>query len=198
LVVSCTGASEVVLTREHFTASEVGYDGAFVPRVVIDLALPRDVDLLVGELPGHVVVDLERISQAQAARGPGDESVADAVRGLIAVELRGYVAAQKAAAVAPTVMALREMAAGVVDAELSRFDARLADLDDRTRAEVAQTVRRVVEKLLHEPTVRVKALAVEPGGASYAMALSALFNLDPAAAAAVGQVDADVAEREEW
>jgi glutamyl-tRNA reductase len=86
-------------------------------------------------------------------------------------------AEQQAAAVAPTVSALRSQAADVVDAELLRLSTRLPDLDARARSEIARTVRRVVDKLLHEPTVRVKELASAPGGTDYAHALRALFGL---------------------
>jgi glutamyl-tRNA reductase len=75
------------------------------------------------------------------------------------------------------VSALRSQAAEVVDAELLRLAGRLPDLDGRARAEIARTVRRVVDKLLHEPTVRVKELAATPGGTDYAGALRALFGL---------------------
>ena len=78
---------------------------------------------------------------------------------------------------APTVSALRSQAAEVVDAELLRLSTRLPDLDARARAEIARTVRRVVDKLLHEPTVRVKELAAAPGDTDYAGALRALFGL---------------------
>jgi glutamyl-tRNA reductase len=81
------------------------------------------------------------------------------------------------------------MAADVVEAELARFDGRLPELDAKARAEVANTVRRVVDKLLHEPTIRVKQLASDPGGTSYAVALRELFNLDPAAPAAVSRAE---------
>ena len=86
---------------------------------------------------------------------------------------------------APTVSALRSQAADVVDAELLRLSTRLPDLDPRSRAEIARTVRRVVDKLLHEPTVRVKELSAVPGGTDYAGALRALFGLG---------IDADVPE----
>jgi glutamyl-tRNA reductase len=193
LVLSCTGAIDMVLTADHFTVAEPEASGAALARrAVIDLALPRDVEPSVGELPGFTLVDLARIAVAQSAGiGQGEPAGVEAVRVLINEELAAYAAAQRAVAVAPTVTALRGMAAGVVDAELARFGARLPDLDEKTRAEVANTVRRVVDKLLHEPTVRVKQLAVEPGGASYAMALSALFNLDPAAAAAVSRAEVE-------
>ena len=92
---------------------------------------------------------------------------------------------QRAAKIAPTVVALRSRADAVVDAELVRLAGRLPDLDPAQRAEVQVTVRRVVDKLLHTPTVRVKELADAPEGLSYADALRELFGLDRAAPAAV-------------
>jgi glutamyl-tRNA reductase len=158
--------------------------------VVIDLALPRDVPPEVGALPGLTLIDLERIAEAErdnAARV--EEGSVEAVRRIVAEELAAYDTAQRVATVGPTVTALRGMAAHVVEAELARFDGRTQELDARTRAEVANTVRRVVDKLLHEPTVRVKQLATDPGGTSYAVALRELFNLDPAAPAAVSRAE---------
>ena len=81
--------------------------------------------------------------------------------------------------------ALRQRAADVVEAELLRLDNRLPGLEATHRDEVARTVRRVVDKLLHAPTVRVKQLASAPGGDSYAEALRELFELDPQAVDAV-------------
>jgi glutamyl-tRNA reductase len=145
--------------------------------------MPRDVDHAVHGLPGALLVDLESLSQADAATpGAGD---VNAVTGIVAEEVAAFGAAQRAARIAPTVVALRAMASEVVGAELARLQTRLPDLDDRSRAEMAQTVRRVVDKLLHAPTVRVKQLAAEPGGASYAEALRELFDLDPGAVHAV-------------
>ena len=118
----------------------------------------------------------------QGERITGDRSpvAADditAAHALVELEISLLRAERQAAAVAPTVSALRSQAAEVVDAELLRLAARLPDLDARARAEVARTVRRVVDKLLHEPTVRVKELAADPGGTDYAGALRALFGL---------------------
>jgi glutamyl-tRNA reductase len=108
-----------------------------------------------------------------------DDEVAGAIA-VVAEELAGYLAQQQALAVAPTVSALRARATQVIDAELSRLDARLPSLDNVTRAEVGAAVRRAVEKVLHAPTVRVKELAATPGGDQYAAALRELFDLDPA------------------
>ncbi|HEY3869595.1 MAG TPA: glutamyl-tRNA reductase [Actinocrinis sp.] len=181
LVLSCTGATETVLTAAHF--------GDWRPAAIVDLALPRDVDAEIAELPGVDLIDLERIAEAERGSSKAQEDSIEAVQRIVAQELAAYTAAQNAAAVGPTVAALRSMAAVLVEAELSRFHGRVPDLDAKAGAEVANTVRRVVDKLLHEPTVRVKQLAADPGGTSYAAALRELFNLDPAAAAAVSRAE---------
>jgi len=111
-----------------------------------------------------------------------------AASAVVAEELAGYLAQQQALAVAPTVTALRAKATQVIEAELLRLDARLPALDDATRAEVAGSVRRAVEKVLHAPTVRVKELASTPGGDQYAEAWRQLFDLDPAQPEAVTAV----------
>ena len=104
-------------------------------------------------------------------------------------EVEAFLASARAAAVAPTVVALRSKAAEVVEAELNRLSGRLPEIDERARKEVEQTVRRVVDKLLHAPTVRMKELAAAPGGDSYADALRELFDLDPKAPEAVARAD---------
>ncbi|MFF4921039.1 glutamyl-tRNA reductase [Kitasatospora sp. NPDC001261] len=182
LVISCTGAAGVVVRAEDVAAA-VASRRSPEPLALLDLAMPRDVDHAVHELPGALLVDLESLSHAHAA-SPGAGDV-DEVSRIVSDEVTAFGAAQRAARIAPTVVALRSMASDVVAAELGRLDSRLPDLDERSRAEITQTVRRVVDKLLHAPTVRVKQLAAEPGGASYAEALRELFDLDPAAVHAV-------------
>jgi glutamyl-tRNA reductase len=117
-----------------------------------------------------------------------DGPVADdvrAVRAIVGEEVSAFLSVRAAARVTPTVVALRSMATDVVEREIERLDGRLPGLDDRTRAELAHTVRRVADKLLHSPTVRMKELAETPGGVDYAGALADLFRLDPAAVEAV-------------
>ncbi|WP_183067082.1 glutamyl-tRNA reductase [Streptomyces sp. gCLA4] len=155
---------------------------------LLDLAMPRDIDAAVHRIPGVRLVDIESLAEA-SADAPMAADV-DAVRGIVAQEVAAFGAAQRAAHITPTVVALRAMAAEVVAMEVARLDGRLPDLDERQRAEVTQTVRRVVDKLLHAPTVRVKQLASEPGGAGYADALRELFDLDPQTVASVSRADA--------
>jgi glutamyl-tRNA reductase len=179
VLLTCTGATGLVISTDVVAKALAARDGR--PLVVVDLALPRDVDPEVAALPGVHVVDLALLQGERAAGGAGPEAVvADdvtAARAMIEAETALLRAERQAAEVAPTVSALRTQAAEVVDAELLRLAARLPDLDARARAEVARTVHRVVDKLLHEPTVRVKELAADPGGTDYAGALRALFGL---------------------
>lgn len=163
-------------------------DAGTVRLALLDLAMPRDIDAAVHRIPGVRLVDIESLAEA-SADAPMAADV-DAVRTIVADEVAAFGAAQRAAHITPTVVALRAMAAEVVAMEVARLDGRVPDLDERQRAEVTQTVRRVVDKLLHAPTVRVKQLASEPGGAGYAEALRELFDLDPQTVASVSRADA--------
>ena len=106
---------------------------------------------------------------------------------VVAAELAAYHSAIDAARVAPTVVALRARAAEVVEAELTRLAGRLGvdGVSSHALDQIAHTLRRVTDKLLHAPTVRVKELAGTPGGTEYAAALRVLFDLDPRAIEAV-------------
>ena len=180
LVVCCTGASGTVIVDGMVWARPAGR-----PLVICDLGLPHDVDLGVAEVPGVTLVDLESL-QRRLGEAPGGLDTGRAAA-IVAEELREYLAAQRSAEVTPTVTALRRRAAEVVDAEMLRLDSRLPELDAAVRAELARTVRRVVDKLLHTPTVRVKELASGPAGAGYADALRELFQLDPEVPAALSE-----------
>ena len=182
VVVCCTGAVRPVVSLADVHRGLA--HGTEARRLVIcDLGMPRDVDAAVAGLPGVFVVDMERIQREPSARAAAAD--AEAARNIVAAEVAQYLSAQRMAEVTPTVTALRQRAADVVETELLRLDNRLPDLDGAQREEVARTVRRVVDKLLHAPTVRVKQLASAPGGDSYAEALRELFELDQQAVDAV-------------
>ncbi|OXY98786.1 glutamyl-tRNA reductase [Streptomyces diastatochromogenes] len=165
---------------------------AVIPRpapavFLLDLAMPRDIDAAVHRLTGVRLVDIESLAEA-SADAPMAADV-DQVRRIVSDEVAAFGAAQRAAHITPTVVALRTMAADVVAGEIARLDGRLPDLDERQRGEIRQAVHRVVDKLLHAPTVRVKQLAAEPGGTGYADALRTLFDLDPETVAAVSRAE---------
>ncbi|AEH11322.1 MULTISPECIES: glutamyl-tRNA reductase [Protofrankia] len=185
LVISSTGASGLILTQGVVADALARRDGQ--PLVLLDLALPRDVDVAVRELPGVALIDLETLRTVLE----GQQAVSDveSVRTLVASEVSAYLDRRRAHRVAPTVVALRAQAAAVVREELLRLHTRLPNLDARDWAVVEGAVRRVADKILHAPTVRVQQLAAAPGGDSYAEALRELFDLPRDAPAVVSVPD---------
>jgi glutamyl-tRNA reductase len=179
LVITCTGSSGILLDLE--TVRSARRDSA--PLAIVDLALPHDVDPSVAALPGVTLVTLADLADELRDSVAGNEI--DGVRHIVGQEVAAFLNARRQASVTPTVVALRSMATAVVEAEMERLATRLPELDDVARAEVLQSVRRVADKLLHQPTVRVKELANETGAVSYATALAELFALDPEAVDAV-------------
>ncbi|GGO90991.1 glutamyl-tRNA reductase [Nocardioides phosphati] len=180
VVISCTGATGVVIDATELAAARGAADR---PLAVLDLALPHDVDPAVAELPGVSLIDLRFL--ADSLRDSDADREVSGVREIVAEEIAAFASARRQASVTPTVVALRTMATGVVDAEVERLFTRLPGLDEAVKAELLQTVRRVADKLLHQPTVRVKQLADTDGAVSYAAALAELFALDPDAVTAV-------------
>ena len=176
IVISCTGSPEPLVRLADVVTACGGSDR---PLTVIDLALPHDVDPSVADLPGVELISLAGL--ADELRGLEATAGVEDVRTIVGQEISAFLAVRRQASVTPTVVALRSMATAVVDAEMERLASRLPGLDEATRAEVLQTVRRVADKLLHEPTVRVKELADAEPAVSYTAALAELFRLDPEA-----------------
>jgi glutamyl-tRNA reductase len=195
LVISCTGAAKPVVS-EKIVRNVLRDRDEGRRLVLLDLAMPRDVDPAIAELAGPganavSVIDMDAL-RGTAGSGVGDEEVA-AVRAIVEDEFAAYGSAVRAARVTPTVVALRAKAATVVDAELARLAGRLSEesVSGHALEEIAQTVRRVVDKLLHAPTVRVKELASSPDGEEYAAALRVLFDLDPRTVDAVTHAEVE-------
>lgn len=189
ILVSCTGSTGLVLTVDDVAAARdaAARDGRAHRLVVVDLALPHDVDEAVADLDGVTRIGLTELAELPAAQA--SERDVDLARAIVADEVRAHVAAMAAQRVEPIVVSLRARADAVVDAEIQRLRLRLPSLDDAAADELARSLRRAVQTLLHTPTVRMKELAGDPDGARYATALHRLFDLDPAAIAAVEAAD---------
>ncbi|WP_134765507.1 glutamyl-tRNA reductase [Nocardioides sp. 1609] len=190
VVITCTGATGILVTRDMVDRVR---DADSAPVAVIDLALPHDVEPSVADLPGVTLIGLAELAETLADTDAGREVVE--VRRVVGEEVDAFLTARRQSSVTPTVVALRSMATAVVDAEMTRLEARLPRLDDASRAEIRHTVRRVADKLLHEPTVRVRELANEQGAVSYERALAELFALDPEAVDAVTRPDVNATPR---
>ncbi|WP_034590861.1 glutamyl-tRNA reductase [Hamadaea tsunoensis] len=183
IVISATTSMAYVVTPELL--------GTARP-ILVDLAVPRDVHPDVKAL-GLTVIDVEHLAGSAAEHGHAAPVVAEA-QAIVDAEVANFLAWQRGSQVAPTVAALRARAEDLVTAELARL-ARRSDLTDEQRGEVAHSMRRIVQRLLHEPTVRVRQLAAGPGGEAYPQLLRELFDLEVPGQSRVDQV-ADIATPE--
>ncbi|RZU50409.1 glutamyl-tRNA reductase [Krasilnikovia cinnamomea] len=175
IVVTATAAPDPVLTRERLAAVLERRTGS-QPLVVLDLAVPRDVAPDAAELTGVVVIDIDGL--ASSRRTPPAAAETAAVEQIVAAEVEHFLGWLRGADIAPTVAALRTRADEVVAAELGKLTSRRPEFTAEQRADVSRTLHRVVQQLLHSPTVRVRQLAAEPGGDQYAALLRELFDLD--------------------
>jgi glutamyl-tRNA reductase len=168
LVVSATAAVEPVLTRDRLTAAG--------PLVVLDLAVPRDVAPDAAGVEGVTVIDIDSLATSRRELPAAADTAA--VEQIVAGEVDHFLGWLRGADIAPTVAALRTRAEDVVAAELQKLYSRRSEFTEEQRADVSRTLHRVVQQLLHSPTVRVRRLAAEPGGDQYAALLRELFDLD--------------------
>lgn len=173
IIIASTGAVGPVVTLRRAADAQVLRGGR--PQLYVDLALPHDVAFDVAELTGVRRLGLQELGACLA--GAATPPAIEEARLLVAAEVTEFLAAREGDAVGPTVAALREQAAGVMRGELERLHRRTPALSDLERVEVDRAVHRIVEKLLHTPTKRVKELAGEGAGIAYAAALSDLFDL---------------------
>lgn len=184
IAVSATGAGSFTISAENLP------ENRRPDLTLIDLSMPRDINDDTATVPGVHLVNIERLHQTREQRmrdSGGEDGKTDALS-IVHEELESYTSAQRVRDVAPAVSALRKHAAEVVDAELDRLQGRTRSMDESDFEEVTRTVRRVVDKLLHQPTVRVKELAAQSGVVSYESALQELFGLkqaEPSRSAAV-------------
>lgn len=185
IAISAIGAHFATINAETLTRAQ-----QLQRRVVlVDLSMPRDIDDTVLDVPGVDLINIERLRQMQLAAEEAVEVVPfapeaaqimkaeQAAQEIIAAELAAFSSEQRVRDVAPAVTALRRHANAIVADEMERLQARTPDMASSDYDEVSTAVHRIVEKLLHQPTVRVKQLAAVEGSVSYDTALQALFGL---------------------
>ena len=175
LVVASTGAPHIVLHPEQVREALEGRGGT--PLVVLDLAVPRNVDPAVGDLPGVVLYDMDDLVAVVARRHPvGARAVAEA-EAIVEEVVGAFCSWQEERAMASLVQALRAQADAIREAELEKALSRLGHLSERDREVVRALAKGLVNKLLHMPTVRLKACGGREALA-LADALAYLFGLE--------------------
>ncbi len=176
LLLTSTGAHSLLL--EQADLEPLLEARADRPLLIVDIAVPRDVDSSIGLLPGVTLLDMDdlrRFAEVGLKRRRGEVV---AVQGIVNDELERFDAACSARAVAPLVATLHERAEQVRLDEVDRFSSRLDSLDDRQREAVEALTRGILGKLLHGPTVKLKDLAGTARGERLADALRDLYDLE--------------------
>jgi glutamyl-tRNA reductase len=175
LLLTGTGASSMLI--EHADLARVMAARQGRPLLIVDVAVPRDVDPTAADLPGVTLLDMDDLRAfAEAGQAERRREVA-AVRTMVGEELDRYTAVSSAREVAPLVAAMREQGEDVRRAELERFRSKLGELDERQLEAVEALTHGIVAKLLHQPTVGLKDAAGTPKGERLAEALRDLFDL---------------------
>jgi glutamyl-tRNA reductase len=177
VVLSSTRAPGAVITRDDLDTAMIRRLGR--PLLVVDIAVPRDVDPEAADLPGVTLLDMDDLKAFADRTLDRRRREVTRVRRIIASELERFREENSAREVAPVVTALRTRAEELRLAEIERFRSRLESLDPKTAEAVDALTKGIVAKLLHDPTVRVKESAGSGRGQLYVDALTALFDLEP-------------------
>lgn len=169
IVVSATGAVGNVVTERDVRAAM----GAAGTKVLVDLSMPADIERSVADIDGVKLLNIEELTTMAGDRVQDE----DPARAIVADELQTFLEQQRAQSVVPTVKALRQKAGEVMAEELMTLERLTPDMSEADRAAVVKSMKRVVDKLLHTPTVQAKKLSAGGQQVSYPDALAALFNL---------------------
>jgi len=176
VLLSSTGAAAPLLEAEDVEAVIAARAGR--PLLIVDIAVPRDIDPEVGRLPGVTLLDMDDLRAFADAGTQARRSAVALVQELLDDELERYLGATSAREVAPMIVALRERAEGVRQGELDRFRAKLEHLDEVQLEAVEALTLGIIGKLLHDPSVVLKDAAGSPRGERLVASLRELFALD--------------------
>ena len=183
VVVSATGASDFVLSRESVAAALRSRKGR--PLLLVDLAVPRDLDPAINELDGCFLYDIDDLEAVVTETLSGRRGEATRAEQLVAWEADRFREWQASLDVVPAIASLRALAEEIRDRELAKAEGRLGRLPESERKLVESVTSQIVAKLLHLPTVRMKEAAAAADGVVYADVVRHLFGLGRGGAAAM-------------
>jgi len=175
IVISCTAASHYILHREQVARAQRQRGDS--PLMLIDIAVPRDIEPAVADLPGVKLYDIDDLQQVVLANLEERQQAARQAEGIIAAEVETFFRWLGSQYVVPTIIALKQKAEAIKDAELARACNRLGPLTPRQQKIIATLAGSIINQFLHDAVVNLKQAALTPRGHLYAEALHELFNL---------------------
>lgn len=175
LLLTGTGANSMIIEHAHVDRVMQNRNGRDI--LVVDVAVPRDVDPAAGQIPGVTILDMDDLRAFADAGMAERKREVELVESMCAEEVNRFLSVRSAREVAPLVARLHDDAEEIRLAEIDRLRARLGDLDERQLEALDALTKGIVAKLLHQPTVRLKDAAGTPRGERLAEALRDLFEL---------------------
>jgi glutamyl-tRNA reductase len=175
VVIASTNAQGLVLGADAVAAALAGRRGR--PLLLVDLAVPRDLDPAMRELDGCYLYDIDDLEEIVAETLSGRRREAERAESLVAAEAEKFHEWHASLDIVPAIASLRARAEEIREAELRRADSVLGRLDESQRRAVESVTSQIVNKLLHLPTVRLKQAAAAADGVLYAEAVRHLFGL---------------------
>jgi glutamyl-tRNA reductase len=175
VVIASTNAAGLVL--EAATVAEALKRRKGRSLVLVDLAVPRDLDPAIGELDGCYLYDIDDLEQIVVETLSGRRREAERAESIVAAEAEKFHEWHASLDVVPAIASLRARAEEIREAELAKAESLLGKLDDSQRRAVEAVTAQIVNKLLHLPTVRMKQAAAAADGVLYAETVRHLFGL---------------------
>jgi len=176
VVLTCTGAGEAIISVNDVRIAREHSNSA--PLLIVDIAVPRDVEHEVGELPGITLRDLHDLRDWAQTGIDARQQEAEEVRRIVGEEVERFGQDVKARQAAPLIAELHERAESIRSAEIERYASRLSSLSAEQRDAVDALSKAVVAKLLHSPSLQLKHNAGTPQGERIAAALRDLFDIE--------------------
>jgi glutamyl-tRNA reductase len=176
VVVSSTSAPGFVLNREQVARTLARRKGR--PLLLVDLAVPRDLDPAIHDLPGCYLYDIDDLQAVVTETLAGRRREADAAEEIVAAEADRFRAWQASLDVVPAIASLRARAEEIRAGELEKVESRLERLSEAERRAIESMTAQIVNKLLHLPTIRMKQAATAADGVVYAETVRHLFGLE--------------------
>ncbi len=177
IIISATSAQGHVLTEPAIRAARSAAGGE--PLLLVDMAVPRDIEPAAGELPGVFLYNIDDLRQVVAANLRARAREAQRAERLVAQEAAGFGEWLMSLDVVPAIRALRDKVEAIRQQELRETLARLPELSPRERQAIEAMSAAIAGKILNEPTLRLKELARGPGARDAAAVLCELFHLQP-------------------
>jgi glutamyl-tRNA reductase len=176
VLLTSTGATSIML--EHADLEPIVEARQGRPLLVVDIAVPRDIDPSVIDLPGVTLLDMHDLRRFAQAGVQDREREVQAVERIVVDEVDRFIDARSGRAAAPLVAALHARAEELRQLELERFRSRLGTLDPRQRAAVEALTKGLIAKIIHEPSVKLKETAGTPKGERLAEALRDIYDIE--------------------